>query len=93
METRSVIRNFEIINVKGLHARASARFVEVVEAHDAKATVRRDGLSAAGDSIMGLLMLAASIGTTIEVETKGPEAEKLADALATLIGDRFGEEN
>lgn len=93
MDMQPVIRNFEIINVKGLHARASARFVEVVEAHDATATVRRDGLSAAGDSIMGLLMLAASMGTTIEVETKGPEAEKLADALATLIGDRFGEDN
>ena len=93
MDEPRVIRNFEIINVKGLHARASARFVEVVEAHDAQATVRRDGLSAAGDSIMGLLMLAASMGTTIEVETKGSEAEKLADALATLIGDRFGEDN
>ena len=93
MDEPHVIRNLEIINVKGLHARASARFVEVVEAHDAKAIVRRDGLSAAGDSIMGLLMLAASMGTTIEVETKGSEAEKLADALATLIGDRFGEDN
>ena len=93
MDEARVIRNFEIINVKGLHARASARFVEVVEAHDAKATVRRDGLSAAGDSIMGLLMLAASMGTTIEVEIKGPEAEELANALATLIGDRFGEDN
>ena len=93
MDEARVIRNFEIINVKGLHARASARFVEVVEAHDAKATVRRDWLSAAGDSIMGLLMLAASMGTTIEVETKGPEAEELANALATLIGDRFGEDN
>ena len=93
MDEARVIRNFEIINVKGLHARASARFVEVVEAHDAKATVRRDGLSAACDSIMGLLMLAASMGTTIEVETKGPEAEELANALATLIGDRFGEDN
>jgi phosphocarrier protein HPr len=93
MNEPSVIRHFEIINVKGLHARASARFVEVVEAHDAKATVRRDGLSAAGDSIMGLLMLAASMGTTIEVETNGPDAQKLADALAALIGDRFGEDS
>lgn len=86
-----VIRHFDIINVKGLHARASARFVEVVEAHDAKASVRRDGLSAAGDSIMGLLMLAASMGTSIEVETAGPEAAKLADALEALVADRFGE--
>ena len=93
MDQPRVIRHFEIINVKGLHARASARFVEVVEAHDAKATVRRDGLSAAGDSIMGLLMLAASMGSTIEVETNGPDAQALADALAALVGDRFGEDS
>ena len=91
MDEARVIRNFEIINVKGLHARASARFVEVVEAHDAKATVRRDGLSAAGDSIMGLLMLAASRGSTIEVKTQGEEAEKLMDALEALVNDLFGE--
>ena len=86
-----MIRHLDIINVKGLHARASARFVEVVEGHDATATVRRDGLSAAGDSIMGLLMLAASMGTSIEIETTGPEAEQLAEALAALVADRFGE--
>ena len=91
MSDQTVIRHLDIINIKGLHARASARFVEVVEAHDAKAIVRRDGLSAAGDSIMGLLMLAASMGTSLEVETSGPEAEKLADALAALVADRFGE--
>ncbi|MBL4626942.1 MAG: HPr family phosphocarrier protein [Roseicyclus sp.] len=84
-------RRIKIINVKGLHARASARFVEVVEEHDAEATVRRDGLSAAGDSIMGLLMLAASQGTFIEVETSGAEAERLSDALEALVADRFGE--
>ncbi len=93
MSDPSVTRHLDIVNVKGLHARASARFVEVVEAHDATATVRRDGLSAAGDSIMGLLMLAASMGTSIEVETTGPEAEQLADALTTLVADRFGEGN
>ncbi len=84
-------RDLKIENVKGLHARASAKFVEVVEDHDAEATVRKDGLSAAGDSIMGLLMLAASQGTTIEVETRGPEAEKLMDALSALVADKFGE--
>jgi phosphocarrier protein len=93
MSDQSVIRHLDIINVKGLHARASARFVEVVEEHDATATVRRDGLSAAGDSIMGLLMLAASMGTSIEVETTGPEAETLADALQALVADRFGEDS
>ncbi|AHM03899.1 Phosphocarrier protein, nitrogen regulation associated [Roseibacterium elongatum DSM 19469] len=89
----TITRDLKIVNVKGLHARASARFVEVVEGHDATATVRKDGLSAAGDSIMGLLMLAASMGTTIEVETSGPEAEPLADALEDLVADRFGEGN
>ena len=84
-------RTLEIVNVKGLHARASAKFVEVVERHDASATVHRDGLSAAGDSIMGLLMLAAALGSTIEVRTNGPEAEKLADALADLVANKFGE--
>lgn len=86
------IRTLEIVNTKGLHARASARFVEVVEEHDATAEVRKDGLSAAGDSIMGLLMLAASMGTFIEVETSGSEAGRLADALQALVADRFGEE-
>jgi len=84
-------RSLEIVNVKGLHARASAKFVEAVEAHDATATVRKDGLSAAGDSIMGLLMLAASQGTTIEVETSGPEASALMDALEKLVADKFDE--
>ena len=86
-----VIRVFEIVNVKGLHARASAKFVETVEAYDASAEVEKDGLSACGDSIMGLLMLAASNGTTIDVTTDGPQAEALADAIEALVADRFGE--
>ena len=85
-------QTLRIINEKGLHARASAKFVEVVEAHDADAEVRKDGLSVAGDSIMGLLMLAASRGTSIEVHTSGAEAGKLADALEALVAARFGEE-
>jgi len=87
-----VIRDLQIVNEKGLHARASAKFVETVERFDATAHVRRDGLDAAGDSIMGLLMLAASKGSFIEVETRGAEAEALADALAELVASRFGEE-
>jgi len=90
--TNSVIRRLEIVNEKGLHARASAKFVECVEDHEASAEVSRDGMDASGDSIMGLLMLAASKGSTIEVKTLGPEAEKLADALERLVADRFGEE-
>ena len=84
-------RRLRIRNMKGLHARASARLVEVVEAHDASATVSKDGMSSSGDSIMGLLMLAAGIGSEIEVETEGPEAEKLAQAIEALVADKFGE--
>ncbi|PIE07088.1 MAG: HPr family phosphocarrier protein [Rhodobacterales bacterium] len=87
----TVSRQMEIVNVKGLHARASAKFVECVEQFDADARVGKDGMETAGDSIMGLLMLAASCGTTIEVETSGPDAQKLMDALAALVDDKFGE--
>ncbi len=84
-------RTLTIVNAKGLHARASARFVETVERHDARATVARDGLRVDGASIMGLLMLAAARGCEIEVEARGPEAETLIAALAALVDDRFGE--
>jgi phosphocarrier protein len=84
-------RELEIVNIKGLHARASAKFAETVEQFDARAEVTKDGLSAAGDSIMGLLMLAASKGTFIEVETTGRQAEDLAEALAALVAGKFGE--
>jgi len=87
-----VVKILEIVNEKGLHARASAKFVETVEEFDASAEVSRDELSTTGDSIMGLLMLAASKGTSIEVETSGPEAEALATALEALVADRFGED-
>lgn len=90
--TDAIIRRLNIVNEKGLHARASARFVEVVERHDAEAQVRKDGLSVSGDSIMGLLMLAASRGTSIEVQVTGPQALALADALETLVANRFGED-
>jgi len=83
----------DIINVKGLHARASAKLVELVEGFDATASVSRDGIDASGDSIMGLLMLAASKGTTIEVQTSGPEADALMSAIAELVSNRFGEED
>lgn len=81
----------EIQNIKGLHARASAKLVEVVEAHDATATVSKDGLSAEGDSIMGLLMLAATIGTFIDVETSGPQKVELAEAIEKLVNNKFDE--
>ncbi|WP_375175733.1 HPr family phosphocarrier protein [Pseudooceanicola sp.] len=90
--SQTVRRVLNIVNEKGLHARASAKLVEVVEAFDARAEICRDGMTAGGDSIMGLLMLAASKGTSIEVETSGPDADALADALEALVADRFGED-
>jgi phosphocarrier protein len=88
----TISRTLDIINEKGLHARASAKLVEVVEAHDARADVSKDGMNASGDSIMGLLMLAASKGTQIKVETSGTEAAPLADAVQALVENKFGEE-
>jgi len=84
-------RELKIVNEKGLHARASARFVEVVEKFDGRVDVEKDGMRVSGDSIMGLLMLAASRGTSIEVTVSGTDAEPLADALQALVADRFGE--
>jgi phosphocarrier protein HPr len=87
-----VVRTLRIVNEKGLHARASAKFVEVVESHDAQAEVMKDGMAVSGDSIMGLLMLAASRGTSIDVKTSGADADRLADALEALVANRFGED-
>jgi len=84
-------RTLKIENIKGLHARASAKLAAVVEQFDAQATVSKDGMDADGDSIMGLLMLAASIGTYIDVTTRGTDADPLADAIAALVADKFGE--
>ncbi|RKF15396.1 HPr family phosphocarrier protein [Roseovarius spongiae] len=85
-------RQLEIVNVKGLHARAAAKLVEVAEGFDATAEVSQNGQTASADSIMGLLMLAAAKGTTIDVETRGPDADALADAIAALVAGRFGED-
>lgn len=90
--TDTITRKLTIINEKGLHARASAKLVEVVEGFDARAEVSKDGMSASGDSIMGLLMLAASRGSTIQVSTMGADAAALADAIQALVENRFGEE-
>ena len=81
----------KIINEKGLHARASAKLAETVEQFDAEATVSKDGMEATGDSIMGLLMLGASRGTSVDVAITGPEAQPLAEALQALVADYFGE--
>ena len=84
---------FTILNDKGLHARASARFVEVVEKFESEVIVEKDGLEASGSSIMGLLMLAASKGTSIKITLNGNDAEELVLALEELINSKFGEEN
>ena len=91
MQTSSHV--FTILNDKGLHARASARFVEVVEKFESEVIVEKDGLEASGSSIMGLLMLAASKGTSIKVTLNGNDAEELVLALEQLINSKFGEEN
>lgn len=88
----AMTRVLTIVNEKGLHARASAKLVELVEGFDADAEVSKDGLCVTGDSIMGLLMLAASRGCQIEVSTTGADAEDLANAIEALVADRFGED-
>ena len=83
---------FTIVNEKGLHARASAKFVDMVEQFDASATIEKDGVDACGDSIMGLLMLVASKGTQVVITTEGAQAPELLNALGELIANRFGED-
>lgn len=85
-------RSFKIINKRGLHARASARFVQTAEGFDAVVRVTREGVTVGGTSIMGLMMLAASTGCSIEVEAEGRQAAEVLDALEALIADRFGED-
>ena len=87
----AIVRVLTICNRKGLHARASARFVQTVEKFDADVRVMRGGEAVGGTSIMGLMMLAAAPGTKITVEATGKEANEVIDALTALIGSRFGE--
>jgi phosphocarrier protein HPr len=85
--------DFVICNRKGLHARASAKFVQCVERFDAEVTVSKDGQSVTGTSIMGLMMLAAGIGSSIHVTATGREAEAALAAVRDLVAGRFGEED
>jgi phosphocarrier protein HPr len=87
-----LVREFEIVNQRGLHARASAKFVQLVSGFQADVRVEKDGVSVGGTSIMGLMMLAASPGCCIQVTADGPEAEQVMAALGKLISSRFGEE-
>jgi phosphocarrier protein len=87
----AVVRTLVICNKKGLHARASAKFVQTVEKFDADVRVKRNGETVGGTSIMGLMMLAAAPGTSITVEATGPQAAEVVQALTSLIDSRFGE--
>lgn len=85
-------RELEIVNRKGLHARATAKFVQCVELFDAAVTVSRNGETVGGTSIMGILTLGAGIGSTILVTAEGPQAAQALDAIAALVANRFGED-
>jgi phosphocarrier protein len=86
------VRTVEICNERGLHARASAKFVKMSGGFDAEVTVTRDGQTVDARSIMGLMMLAAGPGCSIEIAAEGPEAQAAVDALAELVETRFDEE-
>ncbi|AGB69469.1 MULTISPECIES: HPr family phosphocarrier protein [Rhizobium] len=85
-------RELLIINKRGLHARASAKFVQTVEAYDAVITVSKDGTTVGGTSIMGLMMLAASPGCSVLVAASGNQAAEALEALDQLVANKFGEE-
>lgn len=87
-----LVREVEIVNQRGLHARASAKFVQLAGSFNASIEVEKDGVSVGGTSIMGLMMLAASPGCCIRILAKGPEASEALTALAALVASRFGEE-
>ena len=85
-------RTVEIINIRGLHARASAKFVKLAAGFDAEVRVSKDGQTVDARSIMGLMMLAAGPGCCIEIEAEGPEAAPALEALAALVSARFDED-
>ena len=92
MSEAAVSRSVEIVNERGLHARASAKFVKAASLFDAEVEVSREGQTVDARSIMGLMMLAAGIGSVIEISATGPQAQEALDALVRLVSDRFDEE-
>ncbi len=92
MMSETNARTVMIMNAKGLHARASAKFVKCAGAFDASVTVSKDGQSVGGTSIMGLMMLGASPGSVVELAATGPDSVDVLNALEALIKGRFGEE-
>ncbi|BBU60693.1 HPr kinase [Methylosinus sp. C49] len=87
-----IVRDLTIVNRKGLHARATAKFVQCCEAYEAEITVSKCGDTVGGSSIMGILTLGAAQGSTITVTAAGPQASQAIEALAALVGNRFGED-
>ena len=90
--SEAATRVVEIINKRGLHARASAKFVKTATAFDAEVRVTKDGQTVDARSIMGLMMLAASIGSDVEITAEGPDAAEALTAILALADARFGEE-
>lgn len=84
-------RSYEIVNKLGLHARAAAQFVKLASTFEAELTIEKDGQTVNGKSIMGIMMLAAGIGSTIDLQAEGSDAEALLDALGELIAAKFHE--
>ncbi|WP_336287649.1 MULTISPECIES: HPr family phosphocarrier protein [unclassified Bartonella] len=93
LPNNTLSRHLNICNKRGLHARASAKFVQTVDNFNAIVEVEKDEKTVGGSSIMGLMMLAASSGCNITIHVSGPEATDALDALETLIKNKFGEEN
>ena len=92
MNEIAVRRTVEIVNERGLHARASAKFVKAASQFDAHVTVTRDGQTVDAQSIMGLMMLGAGPGCTVEIAAEGAQADEALDALTQLIADKFDED-
>jgi len=92
-EAGSLERRLKIVNTKGLHARASAKFVQCTAKFDARVTVAKDGQSVSGTSIMGLMMLGAGPGCDVVVRAQGTQAREALDALEQLIATKFGEDS
>ena len=88
----TITRDLLIVNRKGLHARATAKFVQCVDKFDAEVFVSRCGETVGGGSIMGILTLGAGLGSTINVAARGPQAEAALDAITALVSERFGED-
>jgi phosphocarrier protein HPr len=92
MSRERLRRTVEIVNERGLHARASAKFVKAAAQYNAEVRVSREGSTVDAQSIMGLMMLGAGPGSLLEIEASGPEAEAALSTLVQLIEDRFHEE-